>query len=215
MRRLLLVDDQAENRRVLRDFLQPLGFEIEEAATGDGCLEICARRLPDALLLDLRLGVPDGFEVASRLRQRAGATSLGIIAVSASVFESDRQRAIDAGCDDFLPKPFEETQLLASLGRVLGLRWVQAGQTALTPAPGNAAADRPAAPLLEEINALLELSLRGDIVGLRKRLDTLRQTTGAADGTAALVRRLDPLAAAYQMEGIHALLLEIQTHAGS
>ena len=100
-RRLLLVDDQEENRRVLRDFLQPLGFEIEEVSDGTGCLEICARRLPDALLLDLRLGLPDGFEVARTLRQRVAGTPLGIIAVSASVFESDRQQAIDAGCDDF------------------------------------------------------------------------------------------------------------------
>ena len=215
VRRLLLVDDQAENRRVLRDFLQPLGFEIEEAATGDGCLGICAHRLPDALLLDLRLGTPDGFEVASRLRQLSGANPLGIIAVSASVFESDRQRAIDAGCDDFLPKPFEETQLLASLGRVLKLRWVQAAPTVPTPAPGHAAAAGRAAPLSEEIGVLLELSLRGDIVGLRKRLDTLRQTAGSADGAAALARRLEPLAATYQMDGIHALLLEIQAHGGS
>ncbi len=214
VRRLLLVDDQAENRRVLRDFLQPLGFEIEEAATGDGCLESCARHLPDALLLDLRLGVPDGFEVARRLRQRVGATPLGIIAVSASVFESDRQRAIDAGCDDFLPKPFEETQLLASLGRVLGLRWVQARQTVPTSILGSDAADGQAAPLLEEIDALLELSRRGDIVGLRKRLNALRQPS-VTDGTAALVRRLEPMVAAYQMEEIHALLLEVQTHTRS
>ncbi len=214
-RRLLLVDDVAENRRVLRDFLQPLGFEIEEAADGAGCQASCARRLPDAVLLDLRLGAMDGFEVARALRRRPDVAALGIIAISASVFESDRQQAIDAGCDDFLPKPFEESQLLGVLGRVLRLRWVQ-NIPAPLPAPPAAAVspDVEGIPTPDEVNALLELSLRGDIVGIRRRLDAAR-LAGMSAGMATLARRLEPLVATYQMDGIHALLLEIHTHAGN
>ena len=210
-RRLLLVDDLSENRRVLRDFLQPLGFEIEEAADGAACLAACARQMPDAVLLDLRLGAMDGFEVARTLRTVATAGWVGIIAISASVFESDRQQAIDAGCDEFLPKPFEETQLLGALGRVLGLRWVQAGAVAHAALSPEAASDERETPPSAEIRALLEFSLRGDIIGLRKHLETLREA-GASDGLAALVRRLEPLAASYRMDEIHGLLLASQRH---
>ena len=210
-RRRLIVDDKAENRRVLGDLLQPLGFEIEEAADGAGCLEACARRLPDAVLLDLRLGRPDGFEVARTLRARVGPAPLGISAVSASVFESNRQQAIDAGCDDFLPKPFEEAQLLASLGRVLALRWVHAGHgVPLETADAPVAED--AEPPAAEIDALLELSLRGDIVGIRQRLARL-EAPDAPPGSATLVRALQPLAASFEMDRLHARLVQFQRHA--
>ena len=210
-RRLLVVDDEPENRCVLCDLLQPLGFEIEEAGDGARCLEACARRLPDAVLLDLRLGQPDGFEVARTLRKRTAGALLGIIAVSASVFEDDRQQAINAGCDDFLAKPFEEARLLATLGRVLGLRWVQAAGA--TPAAADAPVTEDAAsPSAEEIAALLELSLRGDIVGLRHRLTALRAPE-APPGSRLLVRALEGFAASYQMDQLHERLLAFKTHA--
>ena len=208
---MLIVDDERENRRVLRDLLQPLGFEIEEAADGTQCLEACARRLPAAVLLDLRLGPPDGFEVARLLRQRQGPASPGIIAVSASVFESNRQQAIDAGCDDFVPKPFEEARLLAVLGRVLGLRWVFAeGAAPVENADVGTNAD--AAPSSTEVAALLELSLRGDIAGLRHRLEAL-QAPDAPAGSASLVRALTPLIASFQMDQLHERLQQFETEA--
>ena len=210
-RRLLVVDDEPENRRVLQDLLQPLGFGWEDAATGAECLEACARRLPDLVLLDLRLGQLSGFEVARTLRTRTAGTPLGIIAVSASVFEDDRQQAIDAGCDDFLPKPFEEARLLSVLGRVLGLRWVYAA--AGVPAAGPSF-DDAAPPPPEEVAALLELSLRGDIVGLRHRLTALR-APDAPPGSLILVRALEGSAASYQMDQLHARLLAFKTHASS
>lgn len=210
-RSLLVVDDQPENRRVLRDLLQPLGFEIEEAADGAGCLAACARRWPDAILLDLRLGNHrfDGFEVARTLRAQAAGRPLGIVAVSASVFEEARQQAIASGCDDFLPKPFEEARLLAALRRVLDLRWTQSGGAPPPPAPGEE--DDGAAPPPEEVETLLELSAQGDVIGLRARLNALR-APGAPPGAAALGRALEPLVANYQMDQIHQTLLRFQRH---
>ena len=130
------------------------------------------------------------------------------------MFETDRQEAIDAGCDDFLPKPFEETQLLGVLGRVLGLRWVQE-----TPAEAEASASSPPAvggrtlpP--DETNLLLELSLRGDAAGIRRRLDALRAATPSG-GAMETVRQLDSLAAAFDMEGIHELLLASRSRDGN
>ena len=211
-RRLLIVDDERENRRVLRDFLQPLGFEIEEAADGERCLDECAHRWPAGVLLDLRMGQTDGFEVARVLRRRQGMRALGIIAVSASVFESDRQQAVDAGCDDFVPKPFEEARLLAALGRALGLRWVFAGGGVPAMAGANSETCGDAAPSTQAVSALLELSLRGDIAGLRHRLETLRAPDAPA-GSATLVRTLEPLIASFQMDRLHERLLQFQATA--
>ena len=203
-RRLLLVDDAVENRRILHDLLEPLGFEITEAADGETCLEQCAQRPPDAVLLDLRLGGMDGFEVARTLRRRTAGTPLAILAVSASVFESDRQQAINAGCDDFLPKPFKEDQLLAVLGRVLSLEWVLAAQPVTTEGASGQPASTDEVPTLEEIEALLELSRRGDIGGIKKRLRGWQTEGGRA--SSAFVRGLEPLVAGYQMDRIREML---------
>lgn len=210
-RRVLIVDDEIENRRVLRDLLQPLGFEIEEASDGEQCLDMCGQRLPDAVLLDLRLnGSLNGFQVARSLRQRTSGVRMGIIAVSASVFEADRQQAIDAGCDDFIPKPFQEHHLLAVIGRVLQLKWTLAPEPG-PPQTGNGAPDQVAASK-DEIEALLQLSLRGDIAGIHKSLVAL-QSGPRADQYDLLIRQLEPLVANYQMDQLHQVLLKLKQDA--
>ena len=210
MRRLLVVDDQQENRRVLRDLLAPLGFAIEEARDGKDCLEQCARGpWPDAVLLDLRMGTPDGFEVARVLRGRAvaGAPRLVIVALSASVFASDRQQALDAGCDDFLPKPFRTGQILAVLGHLLGLEWVQAEADPKTNETGRAGGAN--AVTAEELDGLLELSRRGDVMDLRKQLEAW-QADGATPDHAALAHQLMPLVVGFQVDELHSRLLELR-----
>ncbi len=206
-RRLLIADDEETNRTVLRELLEPLGFEIEEAVDGGDCLDRCAATAFDALLLDLQMPTLDGFEVARTLRNSKSNGSLKIIAVSASVFEDDRQEAIDAGCNDFLAKPFEERQLLAVLGKALDLEWITAG-----PAPDGARATNEAAGLLapppEEIEAMLELSRRGDILGIKKRLAALAASDHG--NYATFVQSLEPFVAAYQMNRIRDALLKLQ-----
>jgi CheY-like chemotaxis protein len=197
-RRLLVTDDEPTNRTVLRELLEPLGFTVEEANDGEQCLEACQRNAPDAVLLDLRMGAVDGFEVARTLRKKHGAR-FKIIAITASVFESDRQHALDAGCDDFLPKPFTEEQLLSTLGRVLSLEWRYAAAEPATSAAHANGAD-PVAPPPEEIDAVLELSRRGDILGIKKRLASLAAVDQGR--YAPFVGILEPFVAAYQMNRI-------------
>jgi signal transduction histidine kinase/CheY-like chemotaxis protein/ligand-binding sensor domain-containing protein len=204
-RRLLIADDEATNRSVLRELLTPLGFEITEALNGVECLQLCMRRLPDALLVDLQMAPIDGFEVTRQLRERPASRDLKIIAVSASVFEDDRQQAIDAGCDDFLPKPFKEEQLLAVLGRALAMEWTFAETSSTTPA---ASTSGGATPPVEEIDRILELSRRGDILGIKKRLADLATMN---DGSyTAFVADLQPFVAAYQMNRIRDALLKLK-----
>ncbi len=210
-RRLLVVDDETVNRRVLVELLAPLGFETEEAANGAECLERCAERPPDAVLLDLRMKPMGGLEAARELRCRgeAGAT-VRIVAVSASVFADDRQEAIAAGCDDFLPKPFKEEQVLAVLGRLLGLEWVQAAEPA-----GQAALPAVADParFAAEVAAWLDLARGGDIFALKTRFAAFRDAGGIPEKHLDLVRRLEPLLAGYEVDRILNVLRQFQQNA--
>jgi signal transduction histidine kinase/CheY-like chemotaxis protein len=201
-RRLLVVDDEAANRAVLRGLLEPLGFSVEECAGGAACVEAFRRQAADAVLLDLRMpGALDGYATARALRRLPGGTEPAIIAVSASVFESDRQTAIDAGCDDFLPKPFDEERLFATLGECLDLAWSYVEHPAARvsgEAGGAGGALMPAGARLpaKEAEELLELARRGDLRALRERL---AEVAGRHPECAALVAHIDGLAAGFQL----------------
>ncbi len=200
MRRVLVADDEPQNRLLLRSLLQPLGFAVEEVTDGGKCLEACERRPPDLLLLDLRMPRVDGLEVARALRRSVLARGVKIIAVSASVFESDAQEALEAGCDDFVPKPFREEQLLAAMARVLGVSWRAGEPLAATAAPSAASSPAPILPPpAEELEALLELSQRGDIVRLKRRLAALAEGDARY---APFFESLRPFIAAFQMNRI-------------
>ena len=209
--RVLVVDDDETNRRILAELLTPLGFEVEEAVNGRVCLARCARApRPDAALLDLRMPDRDGFGVARELRRRPEGAGLKIIAVSASVYETDRTQALEAGCDDFLPKPFAEDVLFATLGRALGLDWITTGAAAPAAAcPADNGGGDALTPPAEELDALLELSRRGDILKIRRRLADLLATDPRHAG---FVKPLESLAASYQMNRLREALRELQHH---
>ena len=207
-RRLLVVDDEPVNRRVLVELLAPLGFETEEAADGAECLACCAQRPPDAILLDLRMKPMGGLDAARALRRRGGA-AIRIVAVSASVFADDRQEAIAAGCDDFLPKPFREEQLLVVLGRLLGLEWVQGA----VPADQVGSATVDPAHFAAEMAALLDLARVGDIFALKTRFAVLRDAGGIPEQHLDLARRLEELLAGYEVNRILNLLRQFQQDA--
>ncbi|MSU50007.1 MAG: response regulator [Opitutus sp.] len=208
-RRLLVVDDVATNRHVLRDLLAPIGFEIAEAANGIEALAAMPEVRPDLVFLDLRMPGIDGLELARRLRAReTGATAadsgpyskLKIIAMSASVLSFNREDAFAAGCDDFLPKPFREDDLLTRLGLALHLEWI--GDLSRTAAGRGPNAPEPAATDLTaaDVQALLAIARRGEIAALRQRLEELRGDP--------LADALHALARSYRMERIRELIEE-------
>jgi len=165
-RRVLVVDDKADNRELLRDLLTPMGFLVEEAPDAASCLARVAEAPFDAVLLDLRMPEMSGLEATRRLRALGGAPRLAIVAVSASVSGHHRDECITAGADDFLAKPFRLEQLLDLLCRHLGLEAIHDGE-AVGPAdePGRRA-DAPAAfdvPSADVLAALLAHARRGDI----------------------------------------------------
>ena len=109
---ILLIEDEPQMRRFLRITLQSSGYRLVEAETGNDGLLQAASRNPDVVLLDLGLPDMDGLEVTKRLR---GWTQVPIIVISAREQEQDKVKALDAGADDYLTKPFNAGELLARI----------------------------------------------------------------------------------------------------
>jgi CheY-like chemotaxis protein len=123
-RKVLVVDDKWTNRSVLIHLLEPLGFEVLEVPNGLECLAQAREFKPDLIFMDLVMPVLDGFETTRRIRLLPELEGVVVIAISASVFDFDRQQSREVGCDDFLPKPVREADLLEKLRVYLGLEWV-------------------------------------------------------------------------------------------
>jgi signal transduction histidine kinase len=123
-RTILLVDDRWENRAVVLDLLHPLGFKIIEAQEGQDGLSQAKEHQPDLIITDLAMPVMDGLEMTRSLREWDEFKNTPIIASSAFVFNYDRQQSHSAGCDDFLPKPVQATELFDLLQRYLNLIWI-------------------------------------------------------------------------------------------
>jgi PAS domain S-box-containing protein len=121
--RVLVVDDQQENRDLLEQMLVPVGFEIRTANDGAEAVEFCKKYSPHLVVLDLRMPVMDGFEATRRIRAEHGST-VKIIALSAGVFAENQQMALDAGADMFLGKPFQESDLLEQIKQLTGVNYV-------------------------------------------------------------------------------------------
>jgi hypothetical protein len=123
-RTLLIVDDRLENRLVLAELLQPLGFTIVTAENGQQGLNIAHRIRPDLILTDIFMGVKTGFAMTKEIRQSSDLNHLPVIAISASTFEVLGWESELAGCDALLQKPFSEEDLLALLQQHLHLQWI-------------------------------------------------------------------------------------------
>ena len=198
-RRVLVVDDLEVNRRLLRELLEGMGFEVVEADGGDRALEGLGSHefRPDLVILDLRMPGMDGFELTRRLRAMPGGTALKIIATSASIFSFARADALKLGCDDFLPKPFQEEHLRVLLESILALEWERMpGESALT-SVGEAGVSEAVKPWNRDVlQRLLEAANRGDVAAVRTEL-TLARVDGL--GPRLDLEELDALAARFQM----------------
>lgn len=187
-RTLLVVDDQAVQRQLLAGLLIPLGFEVNEAASGRECLDTVAKRKPDAVLLDLSMDDMSGWDTAAVLRQRHGPGELPIVIVSADLFENQGERVTAAGCQGFVGKPVIESELVQVLGHALGLEWIYE-QEAKTPAlrahPADGAAPVPLPRTLYE--HMLQMARFGNASGLRQLL------RASADQHPELARTLQAL----------------------
>ena len=122
--RLLIVDDKDINRQLLIQFLNPLGFELQEASNGREAIEIWQTWQPHLIWMDIRMPVMDGFEATRQIKAADKAQTTRIIALTASVLEEERAVVLSAGCDDFVRKPFRERQIFQAMQQHLGVRYI-------------------------------------------------------------------------------------------
>lgn len=134
---VLVVDDYWENRAIVRNLLEPIGFTIFEAENGQIALEQLHVNSIDLVITDLAMPVMDGFELMRQMRRHQTLRAVKAIASSAYVTETDRQVALEAGADAFLPKPLEVEVFLQTIAQQLSLVWVHAQPPALNPPAEN------------------------------------------------------------------------------
>jgi two-component system cell cycle response regulator DivK len=118
-RRILVVEDQADNRQIIRDMLSPLDYELTEAENGVEALASISKQKPDLILMDIQLPVMDGYEATRRIKADPATKGIPIIAVTSYALSGDEQKARAAGCDDFVPKPYSPRQLLTKIRQYL------------------------------------------------------------------------------------------------
>ncbi|GAB4523922.1 MAG: hypothetical protein Tsb0014_01960 [Pleurocapsa sp.] len=179
-RKVLVVDDRWENSSVVVNLLEPLGFEMMEAENGQEGLEKAIEWQPDVVITDIAMPIMDGYELLKELRQSSKISSdLVTIVSSASVFASDRQKSIDAGANDFLPKPLQVDNLLKSLQKHLQLEWIYEEQSAVSKKDQEsviaAQTGEIVPPTTEDIALLHDLSRKGLINNLLEEIERIEQ----------------------------------------
>jgi two-component system cell cycle response regulator DivK len=118
-KRILVVEDQEDNRQIIRDLLSATDYEIVEAESGEDALAAVAKQRPDLILMDIQLPGIDGYEVTRRIKADPEMLSIPIIAVTSYALSGEEQKARAAGCDEYVPKPYSPRQLLAKIRQYL------------------------------------------------------------------------------------------------
>ena len=118
-KRILVVEDQEDNRQILRDLLATTDYEVMEAENGEEALAAVAKDRPDLILMDIQLPILDGYEATRRIKADPALNSIPIIAVTSYALSGDEEKARAAGCNDFVPKPYSPRQLLAKIRQYL------------------------------------------------------------------------------------------------
>jgi signal transduction histidine kinase/DNA-binding NarL/FixJ family response regulator len=213
---ILVVDDRWENRSILVSLLEPLGFRLLEAEEGQAGLDQAIAATPDLIITDLAMPGMDGFELLQHLRQSPHLKQIPVIVSSASVFEIDQYKSINAGANAFLPKPVQVDTLLDLLKTYLPLQWIytqpaegaerqSSTQPALTPD-----ADAPMLPpAAADLSILYDLAMQGLLHDLLSHCDRLEQVDPAL---LPFTHHLRQLAKSFQLRQIQSVLEQHLQH---
>ncbi len=183
--RLMLVDDQSEQRAVIRSMLQPLGFVVDEASDGEECLRRIAGLAPDALLIDLVMPGMNGLELCRKLR--ANGWTRPVVAISANVFEQAQQETVAAGCNGFVLKPIHVAELLDQLHVHLSITWMYANEAAL---PDASQTHETVPPPVVHLLAMRQHARIGYMKGVTEEIDRLGALSPAYAPYAERLREL-------------------------
>ena len=203
-RKILAIDDREENRLVIVNMLEPLGFQVAEADNGQAGFDITLQMRPDLIITDVHMPIMDGLEMTRRLRQLPHFATMPIVASSATLFEVDMQASLDAGCSSFFPKPIEFTGLIAELQRHLELQWIyETEKEATQPTVSNADQLDLIIPPGEELAALYAAAQAGFISDIQQEANRLKQL---APEYTAFANRVLELSQQFDDEGILRLM---------
>ncbi len=199
--RVLIVDDVASNRSVLRVLLERCGFLVSEAADGQEALTLIAGCVPDAIFMDRYMPALDGIEAAKLIKMSDGYKHIPIMMLSVSALEENRSEAVQAGIEVFLRKPFIEEEIFECLKKALGIEYIyEEVRGELQPA-ADEAAERESASLGADIRAqLIEAAGMCDVSGLRKIIESRLK------GCPVLCSKINEFLVKYEYPKIIALL---------
>lgn len=203
--RILVVDDRWENRAILVNLLEPLGFVVTEAVQGQDGLTKLREELPDLVITDLVMPVMDGFEFLKQLRHAPELKHLKVIVSSASVAEPSQQMSLDAGGDDFLAKPVQAGELFNLLAEHLQLTWKYEASSARSDAPERNPESSPAmvSPSVEDLQVLLQLAQGGR---LKKLKEVAEQIAQQDERYIPFTQKVLQLAKQFQLEQLEQLI---------
>jgi len=118
-KRILIIEDQEDNRAIMRDLLTVAGFELIEAVNGEEGVKLAQSERPDLILMDIQLPLIDGYEATRQIRAIGDLKSVPIIAVTSYALSGDEAKTREAGCNGYVAKPFSPRQLLAKVREFL------------------------------------------------------------------------------------------------
>ena len=199
--RILIIDDERDNREVLRGMLQPLGFSVREAGNGRLGLKIAEDWVPDLIFMDIFMPDMDGLETTQALRKHPCLCIIPVVAVSAAAFAGNRTASLAAGCDAFLTKPVFKESLAATLEALLPLEWLHGVKD-----PDVALPPEFATLSREQAESLARLIGLGNITALKEFAGSLNR-----DGCCpVLAKRIGALAEDFDMAGLERLCGELR-----
>jgi signal transduction histidine kinase/DNA-binding NarL/FixJ family response regulator len=212
--KILVVDDRWENRSVIVNLLEPIGFELAEADNGQDGLTKTTEFQPDLIITDISMPEINGLEMIQHLRDSPDLKNLKVIVSSASVFDADKQKSLDAGANDFMPKPVEASDLFEKLQTHLELEWIYEQKGAIPfsqgfkntqqgkdPSAVNKIEIVPPPPL--ELAQLYELALKGRVKAILKQSEEIKQMD---EKYAPFAQEIYQLAQDFQIEKIQVLI---------
>ncbi len=176
-RQVLVVDDKWENRSVIVNLLSPLGFDVAEATDGEEGFLTAEAIAPDLIITDLVMPETDGVYFIRKIRERDSLQNIPILVSSASVFESDQYKSLEAGGDDFLPKPIQAPELLQKVQQLLEIEWqYEQSHSEKESQKAEAIVANMIPPPISDVEAFYNLAIRGSLKKLQKQAEQLKQT---------------------------------------
>jgi len=119
-KRILVIEDQEDNRQIMQDMLSHAGYQVLQAMTGADGVAMAQAEVPDLILMDVMLPGMDGYEATRRIKATPALAHVPIIAVTSYAMDGEEQKALDAGCDAYFSKPFSPRVIVAKVRDYVG-----------------------------------------------------------------------------------------------